>query len=99
LISEDQFANIVIRATPDGSIVRLKDVARIELGAANYDLVGRLNRQPSAILALYQLPGSNAIEAAKAVNRLMAESKQRFPPDLDYQITLDTTKGVTEGIR
>jgi len=99
LISEDQFANIVIRATPDGGIVRLKDVARIDLGAENYDLVGRLNSQPTAILALYQLPGSNAIEAAKAVNRLMAELKQRFPPDLDYQITLDTTKGVTEGIR
>jgi HAE1 family hydrophobic/amphiphilic exporter-1 len=99
LITEDEFANIVLRATPEGSIVRLKDVARIQLGAADYDIVGRLNKQPSAILALYQLPGSNAIEAAKAVDRLMAELKRRFPSDLDYQIVIDTTKAVTEGIR
>jgi HAE1 family hydrophobic/amphiphilic exporter-1 len=99
LISEDEFEKIVVRATPDGSIVRLKDVARIELGAADYDIVGRFNKQPSAILALYQLPGSNAIEAAKGIERLMAELKQRFPADLDYQIPIDTTKSVTEGIR
>jgi len=99
LISEDEFASIVLRATPDGSIVRLRDVARIELGAADYDIVGRFNKQPSAVLALYQLPGSNAIEAAKGVERLMAELKQRFPSDLDYQIAIDTTKVVTEGIR
>jgi HAE1 family hydrophobic/amphiphilic exporter-1 len=99
LISEDEFANIVLRATPDGSIVRLKDVARIELGAADYDVVGRFNGRPSANLALYQLPGSNAIEAAKGVEQLMAQLKQRFPSDLEYQITIDTTKVVTEGIR
>jgi HAE1 family hydrophobic/amphiphilic exporter-1 len=99
LVSEDEFGDIVLRATPNGSIVRLKDVARIELGAADYDIVGRFNQKPSAVLALYQLPGSNAIEAAKAVDRLMAELKQRFPPDLDYHIAIDTTKSVTEGIR
>jgi hydrophobic/amphiphilic exporter-1 (mainly G- bacteria), HAE1 family len=99
LVSEDEFADIVLRATPDGSIVRLKDVAHIELGAADYDIVGRFNQKPSAILALYQLPGSNAIEAAEGVKRLMAELKQRFPSDLDYQIAIDTTKSVTEGIR
>src|SRR5262249_19387424 len=99
LISEDEFANIVLRATPDGSIVRLRDVARIELGAADYDIVGRFNSQASAVLALYQLPGSNAIEAAKGVERLMAELKQRFPSDLDYQVAIDTTRVVTEGIR
>ena len=99
LITEDEFANIVLRATPDGSVVRVKDVARIELGAADYDIVGRFNRAPSAILALYQLPGSNAIEAAKAVYKLMDELKKRFPSDLDYQITIDTTRVVTEGIR
>jgi HAE1 family hydrophobic/amphiphilic exporter-1 len=65
LVSEEEFGNIVLRATPDGSIVRLRDVARIELGAADYDIIGRFNSKPSAILALYQLPGSNAIEAAK----------------------------------
>jgi HAE1 family hydrophobic/amphiphilic exporter-1 len=99
LVSEDEFANIVLRATPDGSIVRLKDVARIELGAADYDIVGRFNKRPSAVLAMYQLPGSNAIEAAKGVERLMAELKERFPSDLDYQVAIDTTKAVTEGIR
>jgi len=99
LVSEEEFADIVLRATPEGSIVRLKDVARIELGAADYDIVGRFNQKPSAVLALYQLPGSNAIEAAKGVERLMAELKQRFPSDLDYQVTIDTTKAVTEGIR
>ena len=99
LVTEDEFADIVVRATPNGSIVRLKDVARIELGAADYDIVGRFNGKPSAVLALYQLPGSNAIEAAKGVQRLMAELKQRFPSDLDYQVAVDTTKSVTEGIR
>jgi hydrophobic/amphiphilic exporter-1 (mainly G- bacteria), HAE1 family len=99
LVSEDEFANIVLRAAPDGSVVRLKDVARIELGAADYDVVGRFNGKPTAVLALYQLPGSNAIEAAKGVERMMAELKERFPSDLDYQIAIDTTKSVTEGIR
>jgi hydrophobic/amphiphilic exporter-1 (mainly G- bacteria), HAE1 family len=99
LVSEDEFGSIVLRATSDGSIVRLRDVARIELGAADYDIIGRFNSKPSAILALYQLPGSNAIEAAKGVERLMAELKGRFPSDLDYQVTIDTTRAVTEGIR
>jgi HAE1 family hydrophobic/amphiphilic exporter-1 len=98
LSTEEDFGNIVVRATPDGSILRLKDVARVELGAADYDVVGRFNQKPSAVLAMYQLPGSNAIEAAKGVERLMAELKARFPADLDYQIAIDTTKVVTEGI-
>ncbi len=99
LTSAEEFGDIVLRGAPDGSIVRLKDVARIELGAADYDVVGRFNGKPTAVLALYQLPGSNAIEAAKGVRKLMAELKERFPPDLDYQIPIDTTKAVTEGIR
>src|SRR5215813_6637720 len=86
LSTEEDFGNIVLRATPDGSIVRLRDVARIELGAQDYDIVGRFNQRPSAVLGLYQLPGSNAIEAAKHVNQLMAELKQRFPTDLDYEV-------------
>ena len=98
LSTEEDFGNIVLRATPNGSIVRLKDVARIELGAQDYDIMGRYNSKPSAILALYQLPGSNAIEAAKGVRKLMEELKKRFPADLDYQISIDTTKSVTEGI-
>ena len=79
LSTEQEFGNIVVRASPDGSIIRLKDVARLELGAADYNMEGRFNGKPSAILALYQLPGSNAIEAAKGVYGLMAELKKRFP--------------------
>src|ERR1043165_4942107 len=62
LTSEEEFGNIVVRATPEGSVVRLKDVARIELGAADYDIIGRFNSKPSAVLALYQLPGSRSEE-------------------------------------
>src|ERR1043165_5099098 len=99
LVSEDEFGSIVVRAAPDGSIVRLKDVARIELGTADYDIVGRFNQKPSGILALYQLPGSNAIQSADAVKRLMAELKERFPSDLDYSVVIDTTRAVVEGMR
>src|SRR6266404_2694326 len=98
LESEQEFGEIVLRANQDGSIVRLKDVARMELAAQDYDIMGRLNGKPSAILALYQLPGSNAIDAASGVKKRMAELKQRFPDDLEYTITLDTTLAVTEGI-
>src|SRR5881394_192999 len=98
LSSEQEFGEIVLRATPDGSIVRLKDVARIELGAQDYDIIGRLNGKPAAVLALYQLPGSNALQAERGVKRRMAELKQRFPADLDFVFSLDTTHAVTEGI-
>src|SRR5256714_3637053 len=99
LTSEQEFGEIVLRAKPDGSIVRLKDIARIELGAQDYDIIGRLDSKPTAVLALYQLPGSNAIDTANAVKKLMAELKERFPADLDYHITIDTTRAVVEGIR
>src|SRR5438445_8935008 len=99
LSSEEEFGEIVLRATPNGSIVRLKDVARIELGAQDYDIIGRLDSKPTAVMGLYQLPGSNAIDTANAVKKLMAELKERFPADLDYHITIDTTRAVVEGIR
>jgi len=98
LVSEEQFAQIVVRANPDGSIVRLKDVARIELGTQVYNLRGRLDGKPSAVIAIYQLPGSNAIQAAQGAKDLMTEAKKRFPPGLSYAIALDTTLPVTEGI-
>jgi HAE1 family hydrophobic/amphiphilic exporter-1 len=99
LTTEDEFGSIVLRATPDGAVVRLRDVARIELSAADYDVEGHYDGKPSAILALFQLPNSNAIEAEKGVKKLMAELKTRFPSDVDYEIPIDTTKSVTEGIR
>ena len=98
LASEEQFGAIVVRANPDGSIVRLKDVARIELGGQVYNLRGRLDSKPAAIVAVYQLPGSNAVAAAKGAKELMEKLKQRFPPGLEYAIALDTTLPVTEGI-
>jgi HAE1 family hydrophobic/amphiphilic exporter-1 len=99
LISPEDFGQIVIRETPDGGTVRVKDVARVELGAQNYTTAGRMNGKPGAIIAVYQVPGSNAVEAATGVKRLMAEAQQRFPQDLDYVISLDTTLAVTEGMR
>ena len=99
LVTEEEFGQIVIRANPDGSMVRLKDVARVELGVQYYNLKGRFNGKPSAVIALYQLPGANAITAVDDVNKLMAELKQRFPADLDYAIGLDTTQAVRAGIK
>jgi len=99
LVSPEQFGEIVLRETPDGGIVRVRDVARIELGAQDYSVAGRLNGQPSAVIAAYQLPGSNAVEAAAGVRKLMEQLKQRFPEDLDFVVALDTTRSVTEGIK
>jgi hydrophobic/amphiphilic exporter-1 (mainly G- bacteria), HAE1 family len=99
LETEEQFAKIVLRANPDGSFVRLNDVGRIELGSQTYTMSGRLNGKPSAVLALYQLPGTNAIQAVDGVKKLMEEAKQSFPPDLEYAVSLDTTFAVREGIK
>src|SRR5437870_1313969 len=98
LASVEDFENVVVRATPDGSIVRVRDVARVELGAQNYIRRGRLNGQPAALIAVYQLPGSNAIETMKGATKLMEEAKARFPDDLDYVTALDTTLAVSAGI-
>src|ERR1700741_1181100 len=99
LVSPEEFGQIVVRENPDGGIVRVRDVARIELGSQDYSIAGRYNGKPSACLALYQIPGSNAVQAAAAANKLMAQMKQRFPDDLDYVVALDTTRAVTEGIK
>ncbi len=99
LQNEGQFGAIVLRANPDGSIIRVRDVARVELGAQTYNLEGRLNGKPCALIALYQMPGSNALNAANGTKKLMEELKKRFPPDLDYVVALDTTLAVTEGMQ
>jgi HAE1 family hydrophobic/amphiphilic exporter-1 len=98
LASIEQFGDIILRANQDGSVVRLKDVARIDLGAQTYNLAARFNGKPSAILAIYQLPGSNAVQAAKDVRVRMEQLAQRFPQDMAYTASLDTTKAVTVGI-
>ena len=99
LVTEAEFGEIVLRANPDGSMVRLKDVARVELGAQVYSLRGRLNGQPAAVIAVYQLPGSNALDAANGARKFMEQMKQRFPADLDYAFSLDTTLAVSQGLK
>ncbi|HEY4813589.1 MAG TPA: efflux RND transporter permease subunit, partial [Chthoniobacterales bacterium] len=98
LETEEEFGNIVIRASSDGAFVRVKDVGRVELGAQTYSQVSSFNGKPAAVLAIYQLPGSNAVNAAKGVRQLMDQLKQRFPDGLDYSISLDTTLAVTAGM-
>src|SRR5438067_8047297 len=99
LSTPEEFGNIVIRANSDGSFVRVRDVARIELGAQTYNLESRLNGQPAAAIGLYQLPGSKAVQASDAVRAFIKEAKQRFPADMDYAISLDQTDSVREGMR
>jgi HAE1 family hydrophobic/amphiphilic exporter-1 len=99
LQTPEEFGEIVVRANPDGSFLRVKDIARIDLGAQTYNLKGRLNGQPAAILACYQLPGTNAVKAAQGVRQLMSEAKQRFPADMDFAVSLDQTLAVTEGMQ
>jgi HAE1 family hydrophobic/amphiphilic exporter-1 len=99
LITPEEFGQIVVRSNPDGSLVHLKDVARIELGALNYQVIGRFNGQPSCNIAVFQTPGSNAIKVAEGIKNVMARLKERFPADLDYKVALDTTLPVTEGIK
>src|SRR5207237_7093396 len=99
LTSPEQFGNIILREQPDGGIVRVRDVARIELGAQDYTLSGRINGKPGAIIAVYQLPGTNAVEAANGVRKVMAEAKKRFPQDVEYVVSLDTTDSVKEIMR
>src|SRR5438874_144312 len=99
LVSPEEFGEIVVRESPEGGVVRVRDVARIELGAQDYSVAGRLNGKPSAIIAVYQLPGSNAVNAASGVNKLMTELKTRFPGDVDYATALDTTRSVVQGLK
>jgi HAE1 family hydrophobic/amphiphilic exporter-1 len=99
LETPEEFEHIVVRATPDGGIVRVKDVARVELGAQDYTVVSHLNGKPAAIIAVYQLPGSNAVQAADGVKKLLAEERQRLAQGIDYSVTLDTTRAVSEGIK
>src|SRR6516225_5448256 len=99
LLKPEEFANIVVRLNPDGSTVRLRDLARIELGALTYTTVGRFDQKPAVILGIYQTPGSNALAVADGIRKTIAELKQRFPPDVDYAVGLDTTLPVTGGIK
>jgi HAE1 family hydrophobic/amphiphilic exporter-1 len=99
LADVDQFKNIILVANSDGSVVRLRDVARVELGAENYGWYGQLNGKPAALLAVYQLPDANALDVAQKIRSEMDRLSQRFPQDLKYQITYDTTLYVETSIR
>jgi HAE1 family hydrophobic/amphiphilic exporter-1 len=99
LTSVEEFENIIVRANPDGSIVRMKDVARVELGSQTYNIHGRINSEPAALISVYQTPGSNALDTVNRAKALLEELKTRFPADLDYQVSLDTTQAVTEGMK
>ncbi len=98
LLNEEEFGNIIVRTTADGSEVRLKDVARIELGTMLYNAVGRHDGTPSAVIAVFQIPGTNALEVADRIKATMADLSKRFPRDMEYLVSLDTTLPVTEGI-
>jgi hydrophobic/amphiphilic exporter-1 (mainly G- bacteria), HAE1 family len=99
LVSPEEFGQIVVRETPSTGIVRVRDVARIELGAQDYSVSSRMNGKPSAIVAIYQLPGSNAVDTAAGVRKLIETMKKTFPQDMDYKVALDQTRSVTEGIK
>jgi hydrophobic/amphiphilic exporter-1 (mainly G- bacteria), HAE1 family len=99
LISPEEFGNIIVRENGNGGTVRVKDVARVELGAQDYSIVSRMNGKPTAIIAVYQLPGSNAIQTATAVRKLMSQMRPSFPQDMDYKVSLDQTLPVTEGMK
>jgi hydrophobe/amphiphile efflux-1 (HAE1) family protein len=98
LLDENEFGNIVVRTNPNGSQVLLKDVARLELGTMLYNAVGRHDGKPAAVIAVFQIPGTNALDVAKNVKAEMDNLKKRFPRDMDYLISLDTTLPVSEGI-
>ena len=98
LLNEEEFANIIVRTNPDGSEVRLKDIARLELGTMLYNALGRHDGTPSAVIAVFQIPGTNALDVANRIKATMEDLKQRFPRDMDYLVSLDTTLPITEGI-
>ncbi len=98
LLDENEFGDIILRTLPDGSQVRLKDVARIELGTQLYNAIGRHDGKPAAVIAIYQIPGTNALDVANRIKTTLADLSTRFPKDMSYVVSLDTTLPVSEGI-
>ena len=99
LVTPEEFGEIIVRENPDGSLVRVRDVARIEMGSLNYAQEGAFNGRPAGVVAAFQLPGSNALDVASAVRATMADLKKHFPPGMDYEVSLDTTAPVKAGIQ
>ncbi len=98
LVTEEEFGNVIVKTDSDGKITRLRDIARIELGAKDYNIETTMNGIPCVMLAVFQLPGSNAIETADAVRKTMAELKTRFPKGLDYKIMKDDSEYIRASI-
>jgi HAE1 family hydrophobic/amphiphilic exporter-1 len=98
LVTPEEFGDVIVRENTDGSLVRVRDVARIEMGSLNYSQVGAFNGRPAGVVAAFQLPGSNALDVASSVRASMVELKKHFPPGMDYEVSLDTTAPVKAGI-
>src|SRR6187431_2233292 len=98
LLNPEEFGNIIVRTTADGSEVRLKDIARLELGTMLYNAIGRHDGTPSAVIAVFQIPGTNALDVSNRIKSTMEDLSKRFPRDMEYLISLDTTLPVAEGI-
>jgi HAE1 family hydrophobic/amphiphilic exporter-1 len=98
LSTVEQFGAIIVRANPDGSFLRLSDVARIELGTENYSQRGRFNQKSAAVVAVYQLPGANALATVEEIGKVMQRAQKRFPADVAYAVAIDSTLAVREGI-
>ncbi|MFN9775022.1 MAG: efflux RND transporter permease subunit, partial [Burkholderiales bacterium] len=98
LAEVEQFKSIVIRSLPDGSVVRVRDIARVELGADDYQFESRLDGKPAVAMGVYLRPGANALELAKAIRTRMAEMATAFPPEIRWQVSYDTTKFVNASI-
>ncbi|HEY2348250.1 MAG TPA: multidrug efflux RND transporter permease subunit [Puia sp.] len=98
LVSVDAFAKIILKSNTSGALVRLGDVSRVELGTENYSQSSRFNGKNASAITIYQIPGSNALDLSASVRKTMEELKQRFPVDLDYNYSLDTTLAVSAGI-
>src|SRR3954469_10262603 len=98
LITEDEFANIIIRETENGAQIRIKDVGRVELGSQDYNSFGRLDGKAAGAMAVYLLPGANQLKAAEGIYEAMRQAKELFPSDMDYRIVYDTTPAVKASI-
>jgi hydrophobe/amphiphile efflux-1 (HAE1) family protein len=99
LSSAEEFGAVVVRANPDGSFVRIRDVARVELAGRLSESIGRLDGKPAAVLGIYQSPGSNALDSAKQIGKILEQLKLSFPEGVDYRVTYDTTVFVSESIK
>jgi HAE1 family hydrophobic/amphiphilic exporter-1 len=98
LLDPEEFGEIIVRTNADGSQLKMKDVARIELGTLLYNQIGRNNGKPAAVIAVYQLPGSNALEVAENIKATVNDLSKNFPPGMIHEISLDTTLPIEEGI-